>query len=138
MNNIDYINLPENYIRENHIDLHWTNISIYSNLSDNFIREFNNKLDWYELSKRILSEDIIREFQDNVYWRFVRKLHPRSESFIIEFQDKMDWDEISFKQKLSNEFIIENITKLNINYLLLNARIIDPDIREYLMLLSGN
>ena len=65
------------------------------------------ELHWINLSSKDLSEDFIRQNKDDV-----------------------DWYEISYHQKLSKEFIIEFVDKINFNQILLNQNIC-KDVKDY-------
>lgn len=81
-------------------------VAKYINLNEDFIRENKDCVDWKFVSKyQKLSEDFIREFQDSVYWPYISTYQKLSEDFISEFQNRVCWGDISIYQKLSEDFI---------------------------------
>jgi len=67
-------------------------------------------------------------------WWLTTLCYNFSEDLIIEFQNKVDWLCISCCQKLSNNFIRKNFSKLNKNLLLKNKNI-SEEIKQLIKLL---
>ena len=97
-----------------------------------------DNINWYKKSQEPgLTEDFIRNHQYKVDWDYISTYQVLSEDFIREFQDRVNWYCISYKQKkLSRDFILDFIDKLDIEALL-EYQDLDPETREYLKLLKG-
>jgi len=116
------------------------NDSMYNNtISEDFIRKFHNtSTNWFLISRYCqLSEEFIREFELEVYWFniFIYQNH-LSNNFKREFQHRINWDTISLNHDLTKKFIIEFANELKIK-LVLDHQPLDPETREYLLLLKG-
>jgi hypothetical protein len=94
----NFSNLPIDLIIQSRYYLNW-----------NIILE-NNVIPYYYI--RNLIPDVINYLNKIIFTQKV------DESFIINFQKYLSWDDICITQDLSEEFILENIEKFNLNILL--------------------
>lgn len=114
----------------------WRLISFRQKLSENFIRKYKDVIDWQTISStQILSLEFIREFQDSVCWDDISAFQDLNMSFIKEFQDRINLKRISH-HKLTKEFILKNIEKLNLYLTSQNQTHLAPALRDKLLLLS--
>lgn len=107
------------YITNNNLNnSDWYNICKFQKLNADFIEKYIDKIDWHALSenKSILTYDIVNKYHDNLKWHKLCKLG-LSEELINVFQHKFDmfcWYEIVMSSKLSDQFIIDNLNKVNL------------------------
>ena len=66
-----------------------------------------------------LSEEFMRKHKDQLDWSLISQYQSLSPTFVEEMKDYVDWTWISIRQqKLTKDFILRHIDKLNIYSLL--------------------
>lgn len=114
----------------------WEIISARQKLSENFIRKYQDFINWDAVSNsQKLSMNFIREFQDKVNWNNISYSQNLNMKFIKEFQDKIDLRRIN-RQKLSKNFILKNIEKLDLYWISRGQEHLSDKLRDKLLLLS--
>lgn len=102
---------------------YWAYMSRYQTLTIQFIDQYVEYVDWMELSrnKDSLTMQVIERYADKLIWPEVTT-HGILESVIKRFKRHLTvvcWSNITFFTKLSDEFIVENLDKLQINTVLM-------------------
>jgi len=114
----------------------WRIISYTQKLSENFIRKHKDRVDWDSISSsQKLSMNFIREFQDKVDWSSISWTQNLNMKFIREFQDRINYKRIN-QQKLSKNFILKNIEKLDLYLISKRQEHLTPALRDKLLLLG--
>jgi hypothetical protein len=101
-------------------------------LSESFIDTFSEDMGWYLISKNInLSEHYIEKNSEKLNWQMICQFQNLSENFIERNLDKISWFKLSLGQKrLSEEFILKYIHKLNINNVIIFNKVISENFKE--------
>lgn len=80
------------------------------NITIDFVKEFQNDfINWLELCcNKYLTENLIREFQDRIHWGLIALTTKLSEGFIKDFKSKLNIKHvILFQKHLSPELLEE-------------------------------
>lgn len=122
------------YQKEESIENAFNGFNPLLELSEDFINFFSEDIGWYKISKNIkLDEKFIEKNSDKVNWAMVCQFQNLSENFIERNLDKISWSKLSLGQKrLSEEFIWKYRTKLNINNVILNNKVISSNFKSKL------
>jgi hypothetical protein len=102
----------------------WGMICINQKLSEKFIEKYKNKIDWELISiYQNLSQDFIEKYSNKVHWKYISFFQRRiSLNFIEKHSEKVNWRNISACRKLNYDFIMRNISKIDIPSLLKNKK----------------
>jgi hypothetical protein len=102
----------------------WEFISIDQKLSEKFIEKYKNKIDWGLISMyQKLSQAFIEKYSHKLNWDNISFFQRRiSLNFIEKHSEKVNWIYISACRKLNYDFIMRNISKIDIPSLLKNKK----------------
>lgn len=117
-------NWEEKAIRKQSTFFHWSLFfkqypSFTIDLLETIKESIKQDLPWEELSKnQNLPIEVIRHYQKEVCWEeFSRYNEEVTESFLSEFSHCVDWNAVSYRCKLSKQFVLRFIDKINLTSL---------------------
>jgi hypothetical protein len=115
-------------------DVNWDYICQYQDLTIDFMNKYKKLLNWNLISEfQLLSIHFIANNINNINWNLIEdNLKTRylyNDSFIKLFSNKSVWNCMIWSNKVTNEFLIDNIDKLSVEGLndLFRYKILDSD-----------
>lgn len=112
--NLDPIQLSEEFMLEFKNYLYWNELCREQNFSYDFIKNNHNYLNMFKICNKFkFTENQMRELKDYLKWDIISIYQNLSEEFIIEFKDSLNWKNIIINQQISENLIRENLHRIS-------------------------